>query len=274
MNSTIYRQGDSRWKDLPYPTKAYKFGSNGCGCCSVTHCIIELDKYKNYTPADVRKYMVQYATQGHGTLWKGITAGLENYGYKVHWKESDTMADIWKVLKASLNRGVLFFGKKNGPDGTNWTDGGHYISFVDYKIQNNQHWFYLKDSGGRHHDKWWCYEKSMKGDVKNVWICTGLKDEPKPTPTPDPKPKYETYSGKFPTKTIRKGSKGTNVKKWQNFLKWMGYSLNADKVFGAKTEEKTKAAQKKFGFTGKEVDGIVGPNTIKKAKAYKKQVNP
>lgn len=78
------------------------------------------------------------------------------------------------------------------------------------------------------------------------------------------------YTGAFPTKTIKKGSKGTNVTRWQNFLKWMGYSLKADSIFGSITREKTIACQKKLGFTGKAVDGIVGPKTIAKAKAYDK----
>ena len=78
------------------------------------------------------------------------------------------------------------------------------------------------------------------------------------------------YTGAFPTKTIKKGSKGTNVTRWQNYLKWMGYDLKADSVFGSITQDKTKACQKKLGFTGKDVDGIVGPKTIARAKAYDK----
>ena len=176
MNSKIYRQADSRWGSLPYPTKRYSFAGNGCGCCAVLHCVIEQDKYKNYTPKDIRPYMVQYATKGNGTLWSGITKGLEHYGYNVHWRQSDSMSDIFKVLKNSLKRGVILFGSNRGPDGTCWTIGGHYIAFVDYRIKDGKHQFYLKDSGGRRHDGWYSYEKSMRGDVKNVWICTSLKD--------------------------------------------------------------------------------------------------
>ena len=177
MNSKIYRQADSRWGSLPYPTSAYSFAGNGCGCCAVLHCAIEQDKYKDLTPADARKFMVQYATKGNGTLWSGITEGLKHYGYNVHWRQADTMNDIYNTLKNSLKRGVILFGSTKGPDGTVWTTGGHYIAFVNYKIDSNgKHWFYLKDSGGRKHDKWWCYENSMRGDVRNVWICTSLKD--------------------------------------------------------------------------------------------------
>ena len=274
MNSAIYRQADSRWGSLPYPTKAYSFAHNGCGCCSVTHCAIELDKYKNYTPADVRKYMVQFATKGHGTLWDGITKGLENYGYTVHWNKNDSMADIYKVLKTSLKRGVILFGSTKGPDGTVWTTGGHYIAFVDYKIENGKHYFYLKDSGGRKHDKWWCYEKSMKGDVRNVWICTGLKDQPKPTPTPEPPKPKRKYAGTINTKnTLKKGSKGTAVGQWQKFLNWYGsYGLKVDDIYGKLTVNATKKFQKAHGL---KADGIAGPKTFAKAKGYlNNQVSP
>ena len=45
MNSKIYRQADSRWGSLPYPTKKYSFAGNGCGCCACLHVIIELEKF-------------------------------------------------------------------------------------------------------------------------------------------------------------------------------------------------------------------------------------
>ena len=281
-NKTIFRQADSRWGSLPYPTSSYKFAGNGCGCCAVTHCAIELENFKNYTPADVRKYMVQFATKGHGTLWNGITKGLENYGFNVHWRQADTMADIWKVLEKSLKKGVILFGSsKGGTKKITWTTGGHYVAFVDWKYENGDYWFYCKDSGGRKHDGWFSYRQHMAGDVRNVWICTSLKSGYKfigssttPTPTPSTPTttvtKYATYSGAFPTKTIKKGSKGTNVTRWQKYLQWMGYNLKADGKFGGITRTKTIAAQKKLGFTGKAVDGIVGKNTIAKAKAYKK----
>ena len=259
-NPKIYRQADSRWGSLPYPTKAYKFASNGCGCCAVTHCAIELDKYKNYTPADVRKYMVQFATKGHGTLWAGISKGLSNYGYTVHWRQADSMADIFKILNgASLKRGVILFGSTKGPDKTVWTTGGHYIAFVDYKVEGGKHYFYLKDSGGRKHDGWYCYEKSMKGDVRQVWICTATKEKPL-----DPSRKY---TGTIPKATLKKGSNGDGVKNWQKFLNWYGsYGLKADGKFGDLTKSATKHFQRDNGLAE---DGIAGPKTIAKAKTFK-----
>lgn len=213
MNSKIYRQYDTRWGNLLYPSKPYTLSRSGCGCVAVTHCIIEQEKYKNYTPKDVRKYMVQFATKGYGTLWDGITKGLEHYGYNVHWKQSDSMSDIWKILNGkSLKVGIILFGSTKGPDGTEWTSDGHFISFTGYKVENNKHYFYLKDSGGRKHDGWWCYEKSMKGDVRQVWICTSLKENPDPT-------------------SPNKPSKIIDVSYWQHNIDWKKASKEVKGVF-------------------------------------------
>ena len=270
MNKAIYRQADSRWGKLPYPSGGYTMAGSGCGCCAVTHCAIENPTYAKYTPADVRKFMVQYATKGHGTKWVGITEGLKHYGYNVHWNQKDSMSDIWKVLKTSLKRGVILFGSsKGGTAKITWTLGGHYIAFVDWKYENGDYWFYLKDSGGRKHDGWYAYKKHMAGDVRNVWICTSYKDAPKPTPTPTPTPSRKgTYTGVIPTPTLKSGSKGTGVTNLQKFLNWYGkYGLTVDGKFGTKTATALKKFQKSEGITA---DGIYGKNSQAKAKVYKK----
>ena len=276
MNSKIYRQADSRWGSLPYPTKAYSFAGNGCGCCAVTHCAIENPKYANYTPADVRKYMVQFATKGHGTTWAGITKGLENYGYNVHWNQKDTMSDIWKVLKTSLKRGVLLMGSsRGGSKRILWTTSGHYICFVDWKYEGGDYWFYIKDSGGRYkdgkRDGWFSYKQHLKGDVRQVWVCTSLKEQPKPTPTPTPSRKG-TYTGVIPNPTIKKGSKGSGVGNLQKFLNWYGnYGLKVDNICGNATANAIGKFQAKEGL---KADKIYGKLSCAKAKAYKKQVSP
>lgn len=66
---------------------------------------------------------------------------------------------------------------------------------------------------------------------------------------------------------MKKGDVGTEVKKWQAFLHWYGYAIEADSDFGPKTDEATKDFQKQNGL---EVDGEVGSKTIEKAKAIKK----
>ena len=77
------------------------------------------------------------------------------------------------------------------------------------------------------------------------------------------------YTGKWPTKKIKykKGSK-KNVKRWQAFLRWYGYtSLKTDGKFGKGTKKYTKKFQKAMGL---KADGIVGSKTIEKAKAVRK----
>lgn len=280
MNKTIYRQYDSRWGNLPYPSKPYTLSRSGCGCVAVTHCAIERDKYKNYTPKDVRKYMVQFATRGHGTLWEGIKKGLEYYGYNVHWvQRNDPMSDAWKYLKNSLKRGIILFGDTKGPDGTVWTFDGHFIAFTDYKIEKGKHWFYLKDSGARKHDKWWCYEKSMKGDVRQVFICTSLKDSTKKKETTKTTPKKTTpqkvtkptgkYSGTIPTGTLKKGSSGEQVKNLQRFLNWYHPAWNI--TVGGHFKDLTEKCLRSFQATegSKLCDGIYGKWSKEKADAYK-----
>lgn len=187
MNKSIFRQASGAWASLPYPGKGYKIAGSGCGCCAVTHVIIEADKYKNWTPCDVQPYMKQYATYGNGTKWVGIKESLKHYGMEnVKQFDDEPMKTVFAELDKGGRKGVILFGSTKGPDGTVWTIGGHYIAFIDYKVENGLHWFYLKDSGGRKHDKWWCYEKSMRGDVRVVWSCTlpnAKKAEKKKTET-------------------------------------------------------------------------------------------
>lgn len=256
MNKKIYRQYDSRWGNLPYPSKPYTLSRSGCGCVAVTHCAIERDKYKNYTPKDVRKFMVKYATKGHGTEWAGIKKGLEHYGYNVHWvKREDPMSDVWKYLKGSLNRGVILFGSTKGADGTVWTTDGHFIAFTAYKIEKGKHWFYLKDSGGRKHDGWYCYEKSMKGDVRQVWICTSLKTATKSTTAAKKTAtSTKTSTAKKTTSTAAKKApvKQTSQQKLIAKMKELAWAYGTpEKKYKYKTgapKKVCKTAMKKYGW--------------------------
>ena len=65
---------------------------------------------------------------------------------------------------------------------------------------------------------------------------------------------------------LKVGSRGESVKKWQAWLKAMfsyGSSVVADGIFGPKTEAATKEFQRRVAVTA---DGIVGLNTLNKAK--------
>lgn len=76
------------------------------------------------------------------------------------------------------------------------------------------------------------------------------------------------YLGKYPAPIVGR-TKGTmlNVKLWQQYLKWYGFNIAVDGIFGVKTEEFTKAFQRANGLVP---DGIVGPLTIAKAKTIRR----
>ena len=278
MNSKIYRQADSRWGKLKYPSGGYTVAGSGCGLCACVHNIIEIPKYANYTPIDVRPYMVGqgFATKGHGTTWNGITKTLEHYGFTVAVPNiSSSMTSAWNYLNkpGAPKQGVLLF-RAGTRGGVRWTSGGHYVAFLDYKVVNGKHYFYTKDSGGRHHDSathgYYCYETTMKGLLPKIWIVTAKPNTPAPAPTP--KPKKGTYTGLIPTPTIKKGTKADKVKTLQKFLNWYGGNgLVVDGICGSGTVNAIKKFQKSEGISA---DGIYGNNTHDKAYAYKKKVNP
>jgi GH25 family lysozyme M1 (1,4-beta-N-acetylmuramidase) len=69
------------------------------------------------------------------------------------------------------------------------------------------------------------------------------------------------------TANIRYGEVSDRVKLLQEFLKWYGYDIAADKCFGDATLKAVKKFQKEQGIT---VDGIVGSATIAKMKSVRK----
>ncbi len=169
MNTKVYRQYDSRWGNLFYPTSNSTVSSDGCGLCSVTHCAIELDKYKSSTPKDFISFMRQYAVAGNGTRWDGIDAGLNKF--IGNSKRFNDMASFWNEVDKGNRVGVILFRSGYGPDNTLWTSSGHYIAFTNYKYENNKHWLYTKDSGPRCHDGWYAYENSMRGCIQLLWTA-------------------------------------------------------------------------------------------------------
>lgn len=268
-SNKIFRQADSRWGNLPYPSKPYTMARSGCGCCSVTHCLIEEPEYENWTPKNVRPYMVSqgFATRGHGTTWNGIRKTLEHYGYTVKEPSiGSSMKTAWNILPKSMKRGVLLFRAGRAKDGTVYTSGGHYIAFVSFKVdKNGKHWFKLKDSSGRKNDNWKCYETSIAGLIPKIWICMDFHGNfPRLKNT-------KGYTGVIPSPTLKRGTtEKTKTKQWQEFLNWT-FGKKVIKTptgnFKSKTELYTKYFQKNCKITS---DGIVGKNTVAKARAMRK----
>lgn len=72
------------------------------------------------------------------------------------------------------------------------------------------------------------------------------------------------YTGKLPTKTVKKGSKGTNVKRVQKFLNWcIKAKLKVDGSCGKNTVAAIKKFQKQYKL---KVDGVFGSQSRAKAK--------
>lgn len=269
---------------MPYPTKKSSFGGNGCGCCACLHVIIELNKYKDLTPKNLSPWMVKqgFAYPNQGTLWSGIPKTLEHFGFGVI--NHDTMTDIFKTLdkrksKGKACLGVILF-RSGTKGGITWTAGGHYVAFVDYKVSGNKHYFYTKDSGGRKHSGWYCYETQMRGLIPQIW--SALKPgESTHASTPDPisTSRTDTYQGEYPVvkKYLEKGDTGIQVTRLQNYIDWYYNGEffkecgKADGIYGNNTLKWTKKMQTEF-FGEKEADGFVGKKTIaemKKRGGYK-----
>ncbi|MGN6108754.1 MAG: peptidoglycan-binding protein, partial [Kofleriaceae bacterium] len=86
------------------------------------------------------------------------------------------------------------------------------------------------------------------------------------TPTSPPAP--GTASGAPPNRAVilRRGDRGAEVRRWQEELAALGFELgSADGIFGARTEEATRALQRAAGIAP---DGVVGPATRTAAAAF------
>ena len=283
MNSKIYSQLDSRWSSLPYPTKSSSFGGNGCGCCACLHVIIELDKYKNWTPKDLRPWMVQqgFAVANQGTTWAGIPKTLQHFGFGVI--NHPTMNDIFTTLdkrkkegKACL--GVILF-RSGTRGGITWTAGGHYVAFTDYKVSGNKHYFYTKDSGGREHSGWYCYETQMQGLIPQIWSALmpndvkqttetvkkeATKDSTKASSQNEALLVVDGVAGKDTISAAQKffgtpvtGEFGGQLKKHKKLH--TGFYNNV--YYGSGGSALIKAMQKYMKMS--DPDGYLGPNTIK-----------
>lgn len=81
-------------------------------------------------------------------------------------------------------------------------------------------------------------------------------------------PAKHPYMGVYPRETVsRTQGSETNIKLWQQYLKWYGFTITVDGKFGSATEVLTKKFQLQNGLTA---DGSVGSLTIAKAKTIKR----
>ena len=280
MNSALFKQADSRWGSKPYPTRDCTMSGAGCGCVACTHIVIEQEKYKNYTPENLRPWMVNqgFAIRNQGTTWSGITKTLQHYGYSVtHIGINDPMSKAWTELNKGNRIGIILFKGGRAPNGTVWTASGHYVAFTGYKVVDGKHYFYTKDSGGRNHDSakygYYSYENSMKGLVYQMWIVprvgttvTGTTKSTQTTTTTKA-PTSLTVDGSFGKQSVLFAQKyfGTTqdgIISGQNKNNQKYYKgIDSDCLrFGSGGSSLVRAIQKKVGTTQ---DGVIGPATVK-----------
>ena len=166
MSFITYKQADSRWGKKNYNGSS-TMAAAGCGPTSVAMLAYAVDG--KTTPIDTMKYMQQhhYAIYGNGTAWGGIPACMKAFGLK-DVRNVEKMEDVWKYM-AKGYCGVFLF-KAGSKGGICWTTSGHYIAVTDYKVKNGKHYLYTRDSGGRNHTGWYCYETQMRGLIPQIWL--------------------------------------------------------------------------------------------------------
>lgn len=173
---TIFKQYDSRWGKKNYNGSS-TISAAACGPFSVANVVVE---YKpDLNPMDVVKYMQShgYAIRNNGTAWAGIPAAMKAFGME-DVKNVSNMSDVWNYLSKGYMAVFLFKGGSRG--GICWTTAGHYVAVTGYKTENGRHKCYTKDSGGRNHDGWYCYETQMKGLISQVWVGKAPGGQPAP----------------------------------------------------------------------------------------------
>ena len=172
MNSTKYYQTDSKWGWLGYPFAPWYIRNCGCGEVSVVNVIIEMEKYKQYTPTTIQPWMKQYAeSHGNGTYHYAIPLAMKKYGL-TEVSEHATMNSLWKELAKGGRVAILLMGSRNaGSKGVHWTGSGHFVGVTAYKKENGKHRVYVKDSasGSGYRNGWITYEENLRGAVLKCW---------------------------------------------------------------------------------------------------------
>lgn len=191
MNSTNFKQYDTRWASMGYPKKPYYIRNCGCGEVSIANCIIEMEKYAKQTPKTIQPYCVQFAApNGNGTYFSGIPKMMAHYGM-TEVKEHATMPALFAELAKGNRVAILLMGnRKGGSKGVHWTSSAHFVACTGYKKSGGKDMLYIKDcnSTSTLRNGWLAYTENLKGDVSRVWsgklngtlyASTPIKDDAK-----------------------------------------------------------------------------------------------
>lgn len=297
MNSTCYKQYDTRWASLPYPKKPWLIKNCGCGEVSICNAIIDMKQYANETPKTIQPYMKQFAeSRGNGTYHYGIPTAMKHFGM-TEVAEHATMSKLWAELRKGNRDAVLLMGSRSaGSKGVKWTGCGHFVEISGYKEEGGKHWVYVKDSASTssYRNGWITYEDNIRGACLKCWsgkLNGSLSTATAPTAvaTPDGKLTIDGVGGISTVKAMQKffgttvdgviSGQNQSLAKWYPALKsvkygkggsvcvrklqkWLG--IKEDGIWGKGT---STALQKKIGV---KADGIFGKGSMS---AWQKYLN-
>ena len=292
MNSTNYKQYDTRWALLGYPRKPWYIRNCGCGEVAMCNAIIDMATQKSQTPKTIQPYMVQFAeARGNGTYHSGIPTAMKHYGL-TEVAEHATMPKLWEQLKKGNRIAILLMGSRlGGSKKVKWTGSGHFIAITGYKEQNGKHYVYVKDSASESslRNGWITYEENIKGACLKCWSgkLNGTTVTTTTVVTTNGKLAVDGIGGEATVKALQKflGTTQDGVISGQNqsyakyypslksvkfgkggsvcvtsLQKWLG--ISQDGIWGQGT---SKALQKKLSVTQ---DGIFGTNSMKALQTY------
>ena len=297
MNSTCYKQYDTRWASLPYPKKPWLIRNCGCGEVSICNAIIDMKQYANETPKTIQPYMKQFAeSRGNGTYHYGIPTAMKHFGM-TEVAEHATMSKLWAELRKGNRDAVLLMGSRSaGSKGVKWTGCGHFVEISGYKEEGGKHWVYVKDSASTssYRNGWITYEGNIRGACLKCWsgkLNGSLSTATAPTAvaTPDGKLTIDGVGGISTVKAMQRffgtpqdgviSGQNQSLAKWypalksvkygkggsvcvRNLQKWLG--IKEDGVWGKGT---STALQRKIGV---KADGIFGKGSMS---AWQKYLN-
>ena len=297
MNSTCYKQYDTRWASLPYPKKPWLIRNCGCGEVSICNAIIDMKQFANETPKTIQPYMKQFAeSRGNGTYHYGIPTAMKHFGM-TEVTEHATMSKLWAELRKGGRDAVLLMGSRSaGSKKVKWTGCGHFVAVTAYKEVNGKHWVYVKDSASTssYRNGWITYEGNIKGACLKCWSgklngSMSTATAPIIVATPNGKLTIDGIGGISTVKAMQKffgttvdgviSGQNQSLAKWypslksvkygkggspcvRNLQRWLG--ITQDGIWGKGT---STALQKKIGVTA---DGIFGKGSMS---AWQKYLN-
>lgn len=190
--------------------------------------------------------LTRYACKAAG---QELVSGANSQWNNTPWEQKDTIDSLPDVP------GVILY-HKNSKGKMSHTGvcigGGKAVEAKDAKSGTVE--TVIKNRTWTH---WAALPGVLSGEVVNTPAATAKPAEPsKESQT------TTTATGVISMNTLRKGSKGTQVKVLQFLLNEKGHNAGAaDGIFGANTLNAVKAFQKAAGLA---VDGVVGKNTWSK----------